>query len=372
MAVLNAWQKIDRVLTGLPFGDGSAGNTTISADPNTRATGSGTAALTALTLGTAILSNGDVFVIIQTTGTGNYQWEINKVASGGGTTSITCSQALQYTYGTGAQVIKFSLYDAVTLGSFTIPTWGGSTGGIAVICGKTSIGGTGTITGNGKGYRGGAKRDNNDGPANQGEGGPGAGTTSTAANGNGGGGGNQAAGGGGGHGAAGGNGGNAVLTGGTGGAASGAADMTTLSLGGGGGGSAHGGGGSNNANGSPGGGALILISKSIDISGITVVNLYGTDGGAGTSRGSGGGGGGAGLLVCQTATLGTNKIVATGGAGGTGGDANANGGAGGTGRIAVHHSGTVTGTTNPTFNDTTDSSLVESIGVQEANYSFFM
>lgn len=37
MAILNAWQRLDRV-TSSPWGDGSAGDATISADPNTRTT----------------------------------------------------------------------------------------------------------------------------------------------------------------------------------------------------------------------------------------------------------------------------------------------------------------------------------------------
>ena len=77
---------------------------------------------------------------------------------------------------------------------------------------------------------------------------------------------------------------------------------------------------------------------------------------------SGGGGGGAGgscLIACQVATLGTNVITATAGTGGASGGAGGNGGNGSVGRIAIHHSGTVTGTTNPTFTDVSDGSLTE-------------
>lgn len=59
------------------------------------------------------------------------------------------------------------------------------------------------------------------------------------------------------------------------------------------------------------------------------------------------------------AVLGSNLLTATGGAGGTETRA---GGNGSTGRIAVHHYGTVTGTTNPTFTDVTDASLIETGG----------
>ena len=71
----------------------------------------------------------------------------------------------------------------------------------------------------------------------------------------------------------------------------------------------------------------------------------------------GGGAGGSVLVVCATATLNTTKITAAAGSGGVGGEVN--GSNGGAGIIAVHHSGTVTGTTSPTFTDTTDTSLVE-------------
>lgn len=60
--------------------------------------------------------------------------------------------------------------------------------------------------------------------------------------------------------------------------------------------------------------------------------------------------------MCKTATLGTNFLTAVGGN-------NANiAGVGSVGRIAVHHSGIVTGTTNPTFYDQLDLTLVEKGG----------
>ena len=45
MATLNSWQKISRVLSS-DFGDGASGSATISSDPNTRATFTGTATST--------------------------------------------------------------------------------------------------------------------------------------------------------------------------------------------------------------------------------------------------------------------------------------------------------------------------------------
>ena len=105
MAALNAWQKISRVLAS-DFGDGASGSATISSDPNTRATITGTATQTTGTAGSTAFANGDLVMLHQTRGTGAGQWEINRVASGGGTTSLTFSKALQYTYGPDAQIIK--------------------------------------------------------------------------------------------------------------------------------------------------------------------------------------------------------------------------------------------------------------------------
>jgi hypothetical protein len=107
------------------------------------------------------------------------------------------------------------------------------------------------------------------------------------------------------------------------------------------------------------GAILILFSNSITLSAGVVANGQTPSGqNSGGVMGAGGGSGGAILMACGTATLGTNQATATAGSGGTG-ETGKNGGAGAAGRIAVHHSGTVTGTTNPTFDDTTDATLVE-------------
>ena len=136
MAVLNSWQRIDRVISGKPWGDGSAGNETISADPNKRVSLSTVSSgQTSITVGATSLSNGDIIVLHQTRGTGAGQWEINQVSSGGGTTSITLATATQYSYTTSgasvAQVIKASLNDVVTVNAHTITAWDDSTGGIS-------------------------------------------------------------------------------------------------------------------------------------------------------------------------------------------------------------------------------------------------
>lgn len=368
MAVLNDWQKISRVKPGKPFGDGLAGDATISSDALVRATITGSAAQANVTAGNTNFANGDVVFMIQMKNTGYGQHEINQVLSGGGTTSLVMKKNLQYAYTTGAQMIKISMHRDLTINAHTVTGWGGSTGGIAVYAGQRSITVSGAITGNGGagshgtsdnsyGGSGGGFRGGNVGLGGgsnygfAGEGYSGSYPTRTAsAEGNGGGGGSSSSdgsGGGGGNANAGSNG-----TKGTGGSAGGSADLTSMVMGGGGGGgtqdySPDGGGG-----GGAGGAIVVLISKSITLS--ANINVNGGNGGDRPTWNSDGGSGAGGsvLLVCRDATLGTNKINAAGGSGGSGG-------AGSYGRIAVHHSGAVTGTTNPTFTDVTDSSLFE-------------
>ncbi|KKK49435.1 hypothetical protein LCGC14_3135120, partial [marine sediment metagenome] len=143
------------------------------------------------------------------------------------------------------------------------------------------------------------------------------------------------------------------------GAAYGSADLTVIS---------HGGAGAGNAanpigaagQGRDSGGIAMIFAKTV-ASPTGAASMTGQNGDAGSDRGGGAGSGGAVLIVCESGTLGTNKFTAAGGTGGVG-TTGEDGGNGGVGRIAVHHSGTVTGTTSPTFDDTTDSSLVETTG----------
>jgi len=368
MGVLNAWQKIDRVVSGKPFGDGSDGDYSSSTIPTlTKDSCSGTAASTTLTTSGSTFANDDVLLIHQTRGTGAGQWEINKVASGGGTTSLTLQEALHYTFtdsgASQAQAIKILQYKNVSVssGTWSVPTWNSNVGGIFVIAVKDTMtlantipvnGGAGskssTVGGGGGsagGFVGGGVNFNVN--AYCGEGTGGATTIKTTANGNGGGGadhgGGDVAGNGGGHAISG--------TGGGGGGISGAADLTTMTFGGAGGGctqdyqpdGAQGGGGS--------GGIIILIAKNV----VTSSALITCNGGSGGTNGRSGGAGAGGsiLVVCETGTLGTDKLKALAGSAGI---------ASSVGRIAVHHSGTVTGTTTPTFTDVEDSSLKESGG----------
>lgn len=368
MANLNSWQKISRVMSGMPWGDGASGSATISSDPNIRASITGTATQTTGTAGSSGFANGDVVVLHQTQGTGAGQWEINKVASGGGTTSLTFQVALQYTYGTGAQIIKVPRYTTATVSAHSITGWDGTVGGIGVICAKTSITVSGTLNGAGLGQSGGGGNSYGS-TASQGAGTGGNGTQAQTANGSGGGGSATSGasggggGGGGGHNASGDNGTNGEGSAGTGGGAVGSTDLITLLPGGAGGGATGGNNGAWRFGGSGGGGGaiFILISKSITLS--AAISVNGAAGSAGDSRAGGGGGGAGGsvLVVCETASLGTAQITSTAGGSGAGAGGGGTGGTGSVGRIAVHHSGTVTGTTNPTFTDVSDATLNESV-----------
>lgn len=354
------------------YGNGGAGALTVSANTtfstaNTSCTG--TAASTSLTLGSAsTFANGDLVLIHQTQGSGVGNWELNKISSGGGTTSLTMVHNLANTYTTGAQIIKLTQYSDVVINSgvtLSGQSWGGVTGGIVAYLANNSItvqghinnAGSGGIKANpdntggsgGNGFRGANGRTQV--PANQGEGTAGVGSASTSANGNGGGGGGNSnatsSGGSGSHATAGSSGGGGAP--GAAGNTAGAADLTVMVFGGGGGGA------EDNVNfgagGGGGGGIVILIAPTISFTDTSSVN-----GGAGLNTGSAGinsgaGAGGSILLKCQTASLGTNLVTASGGgiSGGTGN--------GGDGRIHIDYSDSVSGVSIPAATTRQDSIL---------------
>jgi len=373
MATLSQWQKIDRVLSGCPFGNGSDGAYSSATIPTlTKDSCSGTATSTTLTTTSATFANGDILYLHQSRGTGVGQWEINRVVSGGGTTTLTLQEALHYTYtdsgASQAQAIKIPQYTNCTVqsGTWTVPSWDGNVGGFLPLAIKGNLTITGTTTGAGNSYHGGARSATGVAQGKTGEGSVGAGDVdSSTPNGSGGGGGksttNQCGGGGGGNGSEG------ADTAGNdaGGGTSGTADLTNITFGGsgGGGGSSNSGGTYGGGHGGTGGGIVILFVKNVvSVNSLIVTGGAGENWG-GTTGGAGGGGGGAGgsvLIACQTATLGTAVVTAAGGAAGSGNGGENNGGAGGVGRIAVHHSGAVTGTTSPTFTDVSDPTLIES------------
>ena len=109
-----------------------------------------------------------------------------------------------------------------------------------------------------------------------------------------------------------------------------------------------------------GGGIVIIVSKTLTITG--AINVNGDVGYTSSIPASGGGGGGAGgavLLKGKTLTIGTNLITVALGAGG---NENADGGAGSVGRIHADYSISLTGTTTPTIDSTLDLTIKERQG----------
>lgn len=356
------------------FGTGSDGALTISAnttDSTANTTITGTSGATAATFGSGTgFANGNLVLIHQSQGTGAGSWELNKISSGGGTTSVTLAYSLCNTYATGAQVYLLKQYSSVTINSgvtLTGAAWAGSTGGIVALLCNGTITVTGTITTSQKGFRGGNNW-NGVREGHQGEGTVGVGSNvyyQGGANGNGGGAGSENAGspstsgggGGGGNATAGANGTGSNI--GNGGNAVGLAGLTTLFFGGGGGQ-----GGGQNATpgaGGNGGGIIILIGKTITVTG--AVSTSGANGvRPGVTDGAGGGGaGGSVLLKGQTITLGTTLVTGTAGSGGTATGAGA-GGNGSVGRIHADYSTSLSGTTSPTIDTSLDSSLADPAG----------
>lgn len=372
MAVLNQWQRIDRVLPGKPWGDGKDGSYSSATIPSlTKDSCSGSADSTTLTTTGSTFANGDLLLIHQTRGTGVGQWEINRVASGGGSTSLTLAVALHYTYtdsgASQAQAIKILRHTNVTVqtGTWTVPSWDGNVGGIFPLAVKGDLTISGTINADSAGHRAGdytaLSGISGESPDDAATGGVGGTSLYNIQDcGGGGGGGSYAANGSNGtnstcHGAA----------GGAGDASRGATDLTNLFMGSGGGAGGKGYGGAGGSGEGHGGGTVIIFAKNISITGgISVKGHVGKTIDIGNATGgSGGGGAGAILVVCKTGVFGTTLCVSSGGGGGTGGTGGGhtggNGGAGAAGRIAVHHSGAVTGTTNPAYTDISDPTLVE-------------
>jgi len=390
MANLNLWQKPNGQITGKPFGTRVSGNATISGslsagNANTHGVCSGTAGNLTLTVPNGWSYTGFGFVY-QSQGTGVGLGEIvyiNSITS----TTATLKTALHNSYGTGAQIVLFNQYNNLTVNASSIPAWNGSIYGIGVLCANI-VNIAGAIDGIGKGYRGGAgaaadtANYGNYGESHSAVAGNSNNTNRNAA---GGGGGsnptnaiNAKGGGSGGH-----------VNAGVGGDTPGAEDesggqgglggygdddlVDTMVFGGAGGGGA--GAHSNDTGihphqpggaGGNGGGILIIIANVLTVSATaSVAGGVGVDGGLtysmpgfdGMSGGGGGGAGGSILVLCCTANIGSNLLVATGG---QPGQSNATKKAiGSVGRIAIHHSSTITGTSSPTYTDVSDKTLYE-------------
>lgn len=364
MAQLNSWQKLTRILPGRPFGDGRDGSLTISSNTTQSTTTrscSGSSGNATLSIASGAFSNGDVILIHQSRGTGVGQWEINQVLSGGGTTTLTLKYNKQYTYtdsgNSQAQVLKLPMYNNVTVNAsqtWSAPKWNGDTGGILLFACSGTLTVNGSISATSRGYVGGQQHQGANGTGYDGEGtaGP-AGNRNISNNGSGGGAGNgsgsKTPGAGGGHASAGQSFGSVQ-----GGDACSSADLLNMAFGGAGG---SGGTGADafaiGCKGGDSGGIILAIAKIVNIVG-SIVNR-GQQGNTNVENNQGqqggNGSGGATLIQCQNASLGSN-IVATA-------NNNSEGGDGSNGRTAVHYSGTISGSTSPSYNGNQDASLKE-------------
>src|SRR3990172_6673859 len=151
-----------RIFPGLPFGNGSDGDYSSATIPTmTSRSCSGSFNSTTLGLSSAGFVNGDVLLIYQTRGSGAGNWEVNRIISGGGTTSLTLLRELANSYtdsgSSQAQCIKVSQYANVTVqsGTWSLVDWDGDVGGILTFACNGILTITGTISADSRGYRGG-------------------------------------------------------------------------------------------------------------------------------------------------------------------------------------------------------------------------
>lgn len=352
----NKWQTLSQVI-GTPWGNAQDGDLTISTNTTQASTSkSCTASGVTISLGAAGFTDGDIVMLWQVYGTGAGQWEFAKVASGGGSTSLTTQRSLTYSYTTGAVCHLFPQYGTVTIDSgktLTATQWNGANGIVGFIARNVTV--TGSVIASGKGFTGGACIGTN--VSYQGYGYPGAGITGPDTfrdpNGNGGGAGKNyqdGNGGGGGLGTAGAN--ATTNNGGYGGTVAGNAANTSLIFGGGGGASTISGNlapQSGNTGGN-GGGLIFIYAQNLTVTG-SLVNT-GANGISANGNISGAGAGGPILIKSANAVLGSTLTTALGGGVGA---------AGGVGRIHLDYGSSYSGTSNPTLNVTRDTSLFGSI-----------
>jgi len=379
-------------------GNGSDGSITISSTTNADAVKSSVNGIIgiagsnsiALTSASGFSVGNEVLIITMqdaTVGANNLvgKYELKTISAISSNTLIF-SQNLLNTYTASAavkhQVIKVPQYTSVTVnngGVLTCDAWNGTVGG--VLCfkanGAVTINSGGSISANGKGYRGVTQkvalwRNANGG---QGEGFYGTGIPSGAngsgncnnsaawnlANGNGGGGGtgcgDSGGGGGGSYATAGGIGTNWGHTPGDGGNTVGNTSLTLVYMGGAGGEGGADEDGAYNGAGGNGGGIVIISTNSIVATGtISSIGNNGNDGsngspgsGCGTTAGGGGAGGSILLQINSFSGSGSNVLVGGGLGGNSTGGCNGvvqTGGNGGTGRIRIDITGSVP-VTNP-------------------------
>ncbi len=328
---------------------------------------------------------GDLVVLHQTQrasgALGYYEYRRITAVMAGTPVTLTLDANLANAYVTSdtpfarAQVVRVEEVRNLTVPTGTTlnaPAWNGNTGGILAVTAGGTVTVAGTVSMDGRGFRGrGHACTYRCGRGFQGEGTVGLGGVNIVANGNGGGGGgagqDDGSGGGGGYAAAGNGGGNGTcgacseacpIPGGTGGTLVGAANLAgAVFLGG-----AGGEGGADEDGGNPGaggaGGGIILLRANV-LTHTGTIASRGTVGAGGAQAacggvgcGMGGGGGGAGgavrLQALTSAVVGTDLVLVAGGGGGGATCGSASGGTGSVGRIAVNGPA-VTGTTTPAF-----------------------
>jgi len=138
-------QIYDLLGTKYPFGRGST-STTLSSDPHTRRTATGTVGTKNLILNNPAYADGDIICIhqsVKVAGGTTENWEVNQVSSGGGSTSLGLLNNLGRTYTTGTQVLDVKEYLNLTMGNYAGTAWNGSIGGLNVL----AIKGTLTLSG---------------------------------------------------------------------------------------------------------------------------------------------------------------------------------------------------------------------------------
>jgi hypothetical protein len=342
------------------FGDGSDGSLIVTANPTiinayTTLTASAISGTTALSVSTTsgFIANKEI-LIHQTQGVNAGIYEFATVVSiNSGVLNL--SKALSNTYtqsgNSRTQILSVPHYANVTVqsgGVLTAQAWNGNFGGLLVFRANGTVSIAGTVSTNGLGFRGGNGSYVSQAQQGEGQHGLGTATTTKTANGSGGGGGGN---------------GPVIPIGGS--ASQTVSDLTSQFLFGGGGGGGNANtltGGTPGATGGNGGGLIVILGRTLNVSG--VINASGQNGGVVSNNGrSGGGGGGAVLLKGQSVILGNNLVLATGGNGvtGTEGDGGAGGGGslngsngnaassspGGQGSIRVEYCNSLTGSTNP-------------------------
>ena len=347
----------------LDFGDGHNGSPAVAGVVNSYATCTGSSGSTTLTT-TLAVSAGDMILIHQTYGAGAGHWEVNFVISDNGAT-ITLGHPLSYSYATGAQAVIIPQFIGGTIsGAQTCTAWNGSIGGIIAIASSGALTISGSLTVSGQGFRGGTST-TGDHPNWSGDGSAALTAQTRDPAGNAGGGGEKRSGsqgtggGGGGNGTSGANGqagGVAANWPGVGGDADGNAALTDMVMGGGGGGGSN----ENTILGGDGGGIILVIAKTLTVTGSLVsAGANGANNSPGTDKGGAGGGAGGSILVkAQIATLGTNKLTAPAGAGAT---EYWDGGNGGVGRIRCDYYSSKTGSSTPTLSSGQDTNLKKAV-----------